>query len=403
MNKDFKYTIDNSVDSEWLQKPANYLFGHVAIFFVTLIEFCGIWITNANNIYEASVFRILILILIFFLILIVAILVIENLPTYTLFFKIPSVFLRFILVCLISAFFLISGSNYHLFFLSLILAICSLCVGQYFLIVSTGLCSLLFVILQMFFYSAGFIRDNVVAGNWIRETNQGLVSRIAFGFGQPNIVFPYILSGWVSIYYMKKSKIRNLFLIICSIVTLVDFAATNTRTMFFPLIFLLLSPLITRTFQSRSVQFLLILAFPLLTFLSWVIAIFFGSEQNPISSFLSYRPTIWHQYINSGLSLLGPSDGTRQLLESNVPFDNYGLYILYTNGLLIFIFFTVAYGFLTYLSFRISNLKLVMMILVFLIFGFSESRVTIISAPFFPLLFVSLFSSETYFKTIENI
>lgn len=250
-------------------------------------------------------------------------------------------------------------------------------------------CLILMSIQYIGFYTGFFFDIN--PAQWNRETSSGYISRVAFGFGQPNRVFCYVLPIWLGIHYFNNRKLKLVLFISCLVVTYIDYRFTNTRTMLIVLSsMVLLYPIYNKLSDSPNLYYIIKYLFPLALLVSFIISNRFGNSSNLINSVLSGRPQWWGYYLDSPVSFVGSSNNVSLLFNSELPLDNYFLYILYRGGVLFFIIFTLLYSNFLSICFKEKNNYLIFVAISLFIYGFSEPSIKIVTAPYFSLLFTVL-------------
>lgn len=81
------------------------------------------------------------------------------------------------------------------------------------------------------------------------------------------------------------------------------------------------------------------------------------------------------------------SDSNRQLQKLSNPLDNYFLSPLISGGVAISIFLIIWNVIFMYLAYKNRNFKLIVIVLIFELYGMSESQIQPIIMVFLPLLF----------------
>jgi len=114
-----------------------------------------------------------------------------------------------------------------------------------------------------------------------------------------------------------------------------------------------------------------------LTIISIFIAKLYGNDlDNNISNLLSQRPNLWNYYIKNGymLSILGKG------IHPDYIMDNFYLFLLVEMGITgYFIYFIIYYKSLKHLR---HDIKLLIIILIFYIYGLTETNIIIGSIQF---------------------
>ncbi len=254
----------------------------------------------------------------------------------------------------------------------------------------TGLLALLFMLLQIIGYYAGLFFDIPLFSSksgWLRDTPSGSVLRIAFGYGHPNRPFAYLIPVWVATLCFE-GRIRKLLLLACVLLSGFLYVTTWSRTIVLMVAVILLVYFFRRVGNVRLVAGRYMWhIFPVCLMISIIISLLFGGNDNFINNILSLRPTWWKEYVISGFSLFGPSAQSAQLFDYGVPLDNYTLDVLYRGGLLVTIMDPCWYALYHR---RIANSgqndSALFAVLILFIYGFSESNLRFIMAPYLPAM-----------------
>lgn len=256
-------------------------------------------------------------------------------------------------------------------------------------ILGGGLIALFFYTIHIIGYSCGLINDQLNV-NWTRQSsNEETISRLALGFCYPTRAFAFLLPACFAVYYLNKSLLKKALMTLCACYALVVFIFTNTKTSLIILIALLFGPLIEKALQKkRFLSYLAIASYPILYLISLILTLTAGSNWNGIiNRLLSWRPGFWLKYINGGINFIGMSDSNRQLQKLSNPLDNYFLSPLISGGVAISIFLIIWNVIFMYLAYKNRNFKLIVIVLIFELYGMSESQIQPIIMVFLPLLF----------------
>lgn len=256
-------------------------------------------------------------------------------------------------------------------------------------ILGGGLIALFFYTIHIIGYSCGLINDQLNV-NWTRQSSNGeTISRLALGFCYPTRAFAFLLPACFAVYYLNKSLLKKALMTLCACYALVVFIFTNTKTSLIILIALLFGPLIEKALQKkRFLSYLAIASYPILYLISLILTLTAGSNWNGIiNRLLSWRPGFWLKYINGGINFIGMSDSNRQLQKLSNPLDNYFLSPLISGGVAISIFLIIWNVIFMYLAYKNRNFKLIVIVLIFELYGMSESQIQPIIMVFLPLLF----------------
>ena len=89
----------------------------------------------------------------------------------------------------------------------------------------------------------------------------------------------------------------------------------------------------------------------------------------------------------SGFSLFGASAHSAQLFSSGVPLDNYTLDVLYRGGLIVTVLIACWYAaYLWRIARKGQSDSTLFIVLILFIYGFSESNLRFIMAPYLPAM-----------------
>jgi hypothetical protein len=270
-------------------------------------------------------------------------------------------------------------------------------------IVSSGVIGLVFFLIHLSGFYLGLITDPY-GYVWIRDSSTGAAqARIALGFGQPNVAFAYLLPSCVASYYMKRSDLRYLMIVVCGVLTAFLYLVTGTRTILLISAFLLLNPFIERILYRRWGQVLSTWAFPILFVISIVGAFILQTRIGKfINSLLSGRPWLWKQYIFGGIKLIGPSATNQSLLDQKYPLDNLYLWILVAGGVGAFIVISILHVLMSRIIIKNQSYKLMVTILDMLVYGLVESKFQLGTTIYIPMLFMFILSQEAFRESGSN-
>lgn len=211
--------------------------------------------------------------------------------------------------------------------------------------------------------------------NMIRITEGVISYRKSLGFTHPNEVFLYFMPIALAGYYLYgNKKIYYLVLIISStILYKLSYCRTGYVTII-SLIFINLIKNILIRFRLKDILPYLMLLF---TVVSILLAIYYGySLDNTISQMLSGRPYYWNYYIEKGslLSIIGKNEIVGYYL------DSFYIFLLVELGIIGYLIYYMIY----YKSLKLlrEDTKLMLIILVFFIYGLTETNVIIGSIQF---------------------
>lgn len=209
----------------------------------------------------------------------------------------------------------------------------------------------------------------------IRIVNGVTNKRSSLGFTHPNEVFLYFMPIALSGYYLYSNKKFFYIILLCTSTAL--YKVSYSRTGYIVIFIIIFLNLIKKILNKYKFEKILPYIMVILTITSIIIAILYGENfDNNISNMLSGRPYYWKYYIDNGhmFSIVGKNISPDYFL------DNFFLFLLVELGIIGYLIYLVIY----YKSLR--NLKrdtnLLLVILVFYIYGLSETNVIIGSIQF---------------------
>lgn len=251
--------------------------------------------------------------------------------------------------------------------------------------------SLICFIVHFIFYFMGIIEDS---NSMIRYVDGEIKVRYSLGFEHPNSVFLFFSPIVFSYFYIKDRYITFGRLILL-LVTIVIFEMTDSRTGFFLLLLFYWTMLFgQKAFFKKIVQKMIQHSFLIFTGISLWIASVFGELGNEVNSFLSNRPLIWNRYLSLGVNLFGQDI---QALAYTNPLDNYYIYILYDQGLIIWGLIAFLYYNFFKQAIKYGNIKLTIIMFFYLIYGLFETNTILFSTNFtLAFLFVSYFEPKYF-------
>ena len=238
--------------------------------------------------------------------------------------------------------------------------------------------------LTLLLNSVGILEQN----NMIRILDGENDLRYSLGFTHPNEVFLFFLPIVLSGFYLFSDK--KLFYILVFGISTVLYNLTYCRTGFYIVMLFLFFVLIKKIFTKKSVKKIILIFTVILTILSIIIAIKFGSDiNNNITKILSGRPYYWNYYINNGtiFTLFGHNK------VEGIYLDNFYMYMLVEIGFIGYIIYIYIY----YISLKKLNFdyRCLIIITIFLLYGLFEANVIIGSIQFlFALQLKSLIKKE---------
>ena len=146
-----------------------------------------------------------------------------------------------------------------------------------FVITRTGMLALGFFILHLCFFAFGIVKDDPT-NEWGRQLSDGTVhERMALGFSYPTRVFAFLLPACLGVYYLSRSWLKRIVLIICAILAVGVYCLTDTKTTLIIIAVLALSPITEFLLRkSKTVRSLAVFSYPILTFVSLALALFAG-------------------------------------------------------------------------------------------------------------------------------
>lgn len=221
------------------------------------------------------------------------------------------------------------------------------------------------------------------------------VTRISLGFGYPNTTFIFLF-GILVCYYLKKGKLNIINMIIMTIVVLIFYYYTKCRTGLLVSIFFIYTINIMKKISKRKViKFMLENFFIILTIVSIIIAIKFGTSVNPVNTILSNRPILWNINLANGYSLFGKN--------LNAILDNFMLMLLMQQGVIIFSIYAILFykAIKKYFE-KEENVKYGLAICYTLIYGITEAALNISNNIFLLLIFLIYFNKYIQGKEIKD-
>lgn len=216
-------------------------------------------------------------------------------------------------------------------------------------------------------YFFGILNDNSL----IRTTSDSYIIRHSLGFTHPNSVFMFYIPIVLSAYLLKNN--RKKFYIFFSLLSLILYKLSLSRTGIYCIIILFALDIFKEKINYKK----MIGWLPLIFFgISYLVAIKFGvSKMDGVNVLLSSRPYLWNQIIES--SNMFTIFGSNALADLHL--DNFYLAMVYRCGL----YLTLLYYFILIYGIKnISDKKVQVSILVFMVYGLAESNTLIGSINF---------------------
>lgn len=273
------------------------------------------------------------------------------------------------------------------------------------IIIGTGVIALLFFLMQLSGYAAHIISDNNVM-DWNRTLENGEeIRRYALGYSYPTRAFAYLLPACLAAIYIKKKEIKYIFLSVCIIFSLIVFYYTDTKTIVIITLLLIISPFLERVIlDNRFFQKIFILSYPLFFVFSICMAYIGGHDWNNIINYaLSYRPGFWFKYLSGDICLWGESQTSLILYQQNNPLDNMFLAPLISAGMIVSFLFVVWYVIFSFYIVKKKNVKLMIILIIFFVYGLSEAQIQPIIMIYLPLMYAFIFDTNILEYNSEDV
>lgn len=220
-----------------------------------------------------------------------------------------------------------------------------------------------------------------ISENYVILRADGTI-RQSLGFSHPNALAAYWLSIMCDYTYLYFNKSIGVKLIVCAILTLIIGNITDSRTVIICIVFMCLLFLMKKYLNKKIIK-KVIVTLPILLFsLSLYSGIMYNSSNliKNIDIVLSKRIYYTEQFISKyDIKLLGQEIETVSTLESralNIPpsiLDNSYIILLLKFGLLVLIMFLVLLALKIKESYKYNDIKLVIVLLIFIISGVFEA------------------------------
>ncbi|NMN02472.1 hypothetical protein [Bifidobacterium panos] len=249
-----------------------------------------------------------------------------------------------------------------------------------------GIAAGLFFIVNLIAYVTGAVMDHVSV---VHVEGDGLGTRLSLGFDHPNYSICFLLPLICAGIYTRDRLTKTVCLLSAAALVSITYYFTASRTAILSAIFgiflIVLSYFIRRW---PGVACLTVLAPWAMLCLSVIVATVFGNDSR-LNQLLSSRPLSWSQGIQH-IQVFGASEYTKNLFSTGGSLDNFYIYMLCGYGvvlaLIIFLLFSLLAGTVGNL-FRFTlvkdvkveesqkNIEVCLMILVYLVMGFTERHV----------------------------
>lgn len=278
---------------------------------------------------------------------------------------------KILIFLIISMYFVIMQQDVN-FLISLIFSIIIMKKNNHDFIKIFFISSIILYIVTIILYLLNILPD----ANMIRYVDGVIQRRYSLGFSHPNEVFLFYLPIVLSGYYLFHHK--KLYYIIIILISFILYKLSLCRTGFYTvIIFLILVKIYPQKTIKKSKSYLLKNIFLIFTVFSILIAYLYGNDlTNNISRLLSGRPFYWNYYIthNKMFTIFGNNKTEGYYL------DNFYIYLLVQLGII---------G--TYIYYKINKISIsklsqdrifIIILLTFLIYGFTEANVIIGSINF---------------------
>ncbi len=212
----------------------------------------------------------------------------------------------------------------------------------------------------------------VPSNNMTRIVDGVVFKRESLGFTHPNEVFLYFLPIVLCGYYLFGHKLG--YYIVLILVSTMLYKLSYSRTGYIIILLVVFLNLIKNSMKLKIIMPYIML---ILTAISIFIAVLYGQNlQNSVSELLSGRPYLWNYYIVNGymFSILGKGINSQYIM------DNFYLFLFIELGLIGYLIYFIIY----YKSLKILKYdsKLLIVILLFYIYGLTETNVIIGSIQF---------------------
>ncbi|MEG2789541.1 MAG: hypothetical protein RR942_17160, partial [Romboutsia sp.] len=195
------------------------------------------------------------------------------------------------------------------------------------------------------------------------------VPRADFGFGNPNAVFFNLIPVIAGYIYIRFENYNNKDrILLFSVATLIYFTTYSRNGYLTIIIIMLIIEFIKRYYFV--IPKILVKLIPLIPGFFFLVSILIGVFMNNntlMNKVMSERPRIWWFYINKS-SLFGYSH-----LDKNFPLDNSYIYILVFGGIVLVTFISIILYIGIKKIIEKKDEKLIVIIILFLIYGFNET------------------------------
>ncbi|MCI8347218.1 MAG: hypothetical protein HFJ12_04650 [Bacilli bacterium] len=223
------------------------------------------------------------------------------------------------------------------------------------------------------------------------------ILRNSFGFSHPNKLGLYLMMMCMDLFYIKRNKslvFPNIFsFIICLFIYLFVDSRTNLIVIFLCIVVIFINKFFkNKLIGNKMSEFLSKNLFIFLTILSFVISYKFSFHNHilaKLNHMLSNRLFLNHYFLNTySLTLLGNDVVTTKYLI----LDNSYINILLRFGILFLIFMYFNFYSIMKKLYREKNYILIIIFIILLFYGFSESFLYKVSANAFLLYFGKIYN-----------
>lgn len=241
-----------------------------------------------------------------------------------------------------------------------------------------------------------------------------------FGFPNPNIIGFLVVAELLSYFILKWYRINFFDFIVFLLCIFFEKKILSDGTAVIVLLIFLTTYMVSKNPKLFLLVRKLTLIAPIfLLAFSWFLASYYGKYNwiYRLSNFLTYRPEIWHDYLEiygvhllpSRMTILFATDFQKLFYGGNLPrlyagFDTSYMYLLLSGGLIILLFIIFI---LSNFVYRVKdNPAFICYSLALFIFGFTETPVlTPLGYYQNALLMIALagFIDHSYFKTICRV
>lgn len=230
-----------------------------------------------------------------------------------------------------------------------------------------------------------------------------MVVRDDLGFGNPNRAFLSFYLIWISYLYIKFETYNIKDRIILIVSAIIMYSITYSRTAFITIVLTMIIVEIIRIVDIKKNHIIIALIPTIIV----SITLFIGYRMNNsiiMNEILSKRPQLWHLFLNNDIykiNLFGYDNNIIEYMSqgSKLALDNSYIYILFKNGLVIFLMIIGVYTLMLYMYGKHNKKKEVIIITSILIYSFGESILTDVSTNI-TLIYIYIVLSSIKFKNL---